>query len=451
MPRIYTQVRQLVAQKTGLLFVTGTADTGGSTNTLKDAILQAYPNDRLIGGNLLLTSGSPTYTELLVTDSVQSTGLATFVPALGAAPDALTYELLPFSGTDIMRAVQEAAHYLYDRGTLVRQQTRRLFAESPLFNCDWGSWSQTTYPDGWEADGASLTLSQEQHTSYVWGGTGSSLKAVATAADYIRYSRASSPWRAFLWDFRGGTVTLRCPMLTSTASAARLNLYTTTDNYSSYHSGSGDWEVLSVPVSVGETLAGTYIGIEPRLTLAVASTVYFGPIWIEGPEHYMLPFPIATMPDGPSQVLFASSMLSADAFASSRGTDRQLPKRMRALSGWKYYVDSAEGLNSSKTDINTIGIIDLRPLPAGTPLYVVGDGPLTIPTTSTSVVECSYSESNLLATVAARILLEKSLQNLPTDLQRSRMLRIGALQRDENILSMGVGSNRNVASLPIGW
>ena len=59
-----------------------------------------YADDELAGHHILVTSGAPTYTELFITKFFQSDGDALYRPEEAAALDTLTYEILPFSGTD---------------------------------------------------------------------------------------------------------------------------------------------------------------------------------------------------------------------------------------------------------------------------------------------------------------------------------------------------------------
>ena len=65
MARTYTQLRQLTAQQTGLLWYASTISSTGSTATiLRDSSLSRYGEDKFNGYHILLTSGSPNYTEL---------------------------------------------------------------------------------------------------------------------------------------------------------------------------------------------------------------------------------------------------------------------------------------------------------------------------------------------------------------------------------------------------
>lgn len=148
MARTRTQLRQLTAQRLSggeiRWPITGTADAGGTTTILRDSPLSVYVNDKLIGAHIFLTSGSPTFTELEVLDSAQTNGDLTFRPTLGAAPDTLTYEVLPFSATDIHRALDDAMQILFTEGRLVRQFWMWMVAGSPIWNADWSFWDSAT-------------------------------------------------------------------------------------------------------------------------------------------------------------------------------------------------------------------------------------------------------------------------------------------------------------------
>src|SRR3990167_11385196 len=154
MARTRTQLRQLVARQIGFdIFTTGTADSGGTTSSLKDSILQLREDDFFIGSHVYLSSGSPTFTELMVTDSVQSTGVLTTRPTLGAAPDTLEYEILPFSATEIHNALEETLWDLF-QNTRMRREVwlRGLVTGSPAYNAGFDYWDagSTSIPHGYE-------------------------------------------------------------------------------------------------------------------------------------------------------------------------------------------------------------------------------------------------------------------------------------------------------------
>ena len=71
MARTRTQLRQLTVEQLEVPQITGTAEgSGSSTSTLKDNDLQRFGDNDLIGAWMYLSSGSPTYTDVRVTDNV---------------------------------------------------------------------------------------------------------------------------------------------------------------------------------------------------------------------------------------------------------------------------------------------------------------------------------------------------------------------------------------------
>ena len=104
-----------------------------------------------------------------------------------------------------------------------------------------------------------------------------------------------------------------------------------------------------------------------------------------------------------------------------------------------------------------IGILDLstsKRIPAdGMHMWVIGDGPLTVPATATGTenLEVTESESLLLATLAARKLLEASMPELPISLQSQYADRVARLTRNFELLAGGAGRTRGVAAMPLRW
>lgn len=72
----------------------GTANSsGGSTTTLVDDALEIYPDNWFNGGVIELLNGDDEGERRRVTDFAESTGTATFDPALSAAPDGDAYRI----------------------------------------------------------------------------------------------------------------------------------------------------------------------------------------------------------------------------------------------------------------------------------------------------------------------------------------------------------------------
>src|SRR3990167_9428792 len=140
--------------------------------------------------------------------------------------------LLPFSATDFLRAIQDAISESYDRGWLARPVWMRMVGGSPLYNADFSYWTSATVVDGWTA----TTTTPARERASINLALSETSVALTTAAGYL----ALSPqWKRYLWDLLGQTLTLYCLVRTSAASSAPLSLYTRSNNYSSYHSGSG--------------------------------------------------------------------------------------------------------------------------------------------------------------------------------------------------------------------
>ena len=444
MAREYEKIRQLTAKQTGLKFVTGTSDSGGSTTVLTDAALTRYANHEFDGHHLLISSGSPTYTELFITNFFQADGDVQYRPEEGAAPDELTYEILPFSGTDFLRAIQDSILILYDEGLLARNFTMGIMGGSPIYNADFSYWTSSTAVDGWTAD--TVTVSRERASSNL-ALSETSVK-LGTAAGNLALD---AKWQRYLNDFKGDTVRFHCMVKTSAASNARIAIYDgSTINYSAYHGGDGDWELLTVEVATSDTDTE----FEPRLYLDSTTDAYFNMPWVEGgPRVTVYPYPHELMPDGPTSMQMVRIDTDEDEIANGRGMQqiRQHELPYRNVTGYKTLKHHDENTTTQ------LGIIDFsssrRPPTDEMFLLLRGDGPLTVPTAvlSTDNIEVTESESMLLATTAAIILLEKASSGAPSSTRRTYEQRITELEQQAGRLSVGAGESRDAATYSIGW
>jgi hypothetical protein len=442
--RTYEQIRQLTAKQTGLKFVTGTSDSGGGTTVLTDAALTRYANHEFDGHHLLLLTGSPIYTELFITDFFQNEGDVQFRPEEGAAPDDLNYEILPFSGTDFLRAIQDSILILYDEGVLSRNFNMGMVGGSPIYNADFSYWTSSSVVDGWTA--TSSTVGRERASSNL-----------ALSETSVQLSGSSghldldAKWQRYLNDFKGDSITLYCMVKTSTASNARIAIYDgSTINYSAYHGGDGDWELLSVEVATTDTDTE----FEPRLYMDNAASAYYNMPWLKGGTRATAyPFPHEIMPDGPISMQAVRIDVNESEIAAGRGFQkiRQHEIGYRNVTGYKTNKHHDENTTTQ------LGIIDFsssrRPPTDELFLMLRGDGPLTVPTSalSTDNIEVTESESMLLATTAAIILLEKASSGAPASTRRTYEQRITELEQQAGRLSVGAGEARDVATYGIGW
>ena len=445
MGRTYEQIRQLTAQQTGLFWATGTIDSSGSSvSILRDDALSVYGNDRLNGFHVLLTSGSPSSTELHIKDFFGDDGDARFEPELSAAPDSLNYEILPFSGTDFLRAVQDAIYEGYDRGWMARHHWARIMGGSPIYNADFSHWASSTALDGWTA--TDTTLARERGSANL--ALSETSVGLTTAAGYLALD---SKWKRYLEDFKGNELTFYCWVKTSAGSTARLNLYNGSNNYSAYHGGSGTWELLSVEVDTSTTDTD----LEPRLYADTTTAAYFNMPFIlggRGSQALEYPFTIATMPDGPTWIQATLMDINRNEIASGRGLGsiRQLP-RQRVIMTASVHKHHDENTGTQ------VGVLDFSasrlPPREGALMWLRGDGPLTIPTSalSTDTIEVTTTESLLLAKMAAINLLERASAGSSPTTMRSYSNRLEELQLQVRELSEGAGQNRDVATYNLGW
>jgi hypothetical protein len=443
MARTYTQLRQLTVQQTGLRWTTGTSDSGGTVSIMRDAALSRYGEDYWNGHHLLLTSGSPTYTELFVHDFISDDGDVRFRPEEGAAPNSLAYELLPFSATDILYAIQDSILTLYDLGLLSRDFWMQIVGGSPLYNADWGYWTSSSQPDGWTI--TSSTAARERASGNL------ALSETSLRLDTASgYAAPTAQYKRYLQDFKGRTVTLYCWVLTSTSSNARLGLYDgSTVTYSAYHSGDGDWELLHVE----DVTADTDSNLEPRLVIDTTSSAYFNLTWLSGGNLVRTyPFPHQLMPDGPYEVVESGLGIEEDQIADERGLGAvRQSLRGRNVTGYRTAKHHDEDTTTQT------GILDLslspRPPRDGRLLWLRGDGPLTVPSSvlATTNIEVTESESLLLATLAAIKLFERASASAASSTRRLYDDRMSDLHRQLSELASGAGEQRDTATYHIGW
>jgi hypothetical protein len=86
-------------------------------------------------------------------------------------------------------------------------------------------------------------------------------------------------------------------------------------------------------------------------------------------------------------------------------------------------------------------------------MWLRGDGPLTVPTSSlsTDYLEVTESESLLLATSAAMILLQRAVAGAPASTRETYLSRVQRLADTFDEIALGAGQSRDVATYSMGW
>ena len=131
------------------------------------------------------------------------------------------------------------------------------------------SWSSgtTSFPDGWKGQGTAGSVARES-TEIKFGNYSMKIISGASstyAGEYLLDYRLLSK-------YQGKTMTFGCWVKCSSASKARIYIDSGSKTYSSYHSGSGSWEFLTVTVQISTT--ATYIKFGCVVTSATV-TAYF--------------------------------------------------------------------------------------------------------------------------------------------------------------------------------
>lgn len=131
------------------------------------------------------------------------------------------------------------------------------------------SWSSgdSSAPDGWKVTGTAGSIAKES-TEIKFGNY--SMKIISGASG----SYASEYWLDYrlISKYRGKTLTFGCWVKCSTASKARVYIDSGSASYSSYHTGGGSWEFLSVTVQVSTSALAIKFGC---IVASATITAYF--------------------------------------------------------------------------------------------------------------------------------------------------------------------------------
>jgi hypothetical protein len=418
-------MRELVVRQTQLPFIaaTGTANTVTTVTDVDE--LGRFADNELIGAHVYLPDA--TFKHRRATDNVQSTGVVTFIPSATADNK---YEILPWPADAIHDAIIDSLNYAYDRGILVRKFWVKAVTGSPIYNGDFTYWTGAAALDGWNAVTTTLSRLTADADKFI----GERVARLGTGDGTVQLAQR---WRRFLSDFAPGAVTLRAWVRCLTGSVARINLagdgFTT--GSSAYHSGDGDWELLSKEV----TLADTSIHLYPELERGAAGNADFGEIWIEGshvPDVH--PFPIDLAPYGPKSIYIGPMGVDESNLRANVN-----PRNLRPWNEWRWVRYHEETTNEE------IGLIVwTKKPPAGYRMWIEVDGPVTAPTADTDVLELNTIEAILIAKMAALKLVEIKVLTASALMAQKLLQTAAQLARDVERLSEGKGAATRAAPLP---
>jgi hypothetical protein len=419
-------MRELVVRQTQLPFIaaTGTANTVTTVTDVDE--LGRFADNELIGAHVYLPDA--TFKHRRATDNVQSTGVVTFIPSATANNK---YEILPWPADAIHDAIIDSLTYAYDRGILVRKFWVKAVTGSPIYNGDLTYWTSSALLDGWTATTTTLSRLTGDADKFI----GERAARLGTANGTVALA---APWRRFLSDFASGTVTLRAWVRCTRIGVARINIvgdgFTTAS--SSHHSGDGDWELLSISVSLGDGSINFYPELERSADTADAD---FGEVWIEGshtPDVH--PFPIDIAPYGPKSIYIGPMGVNETNLRANVN-----PRNLRPWNEWRWLRYHEETTNKE------IGLIVwTKQPPAGYRMWIEVDGPVTAPTADTDILELNTIEAILIAKMAALKLIEQKVLTASALMAQKLLQTAAQLARDVERLSEGKGAATRAAPLP---
>ncbi|MBI4032285.1 hypothetical protein HY374_01110 [Candidatus Berkelbacteria bacterium] len=313
-----------------------------------------------------------------------------------------TYEIHSIRPSLIEDAIDVAIRNLSNKLGRMRVDNSYV-TDSPIFNAGFEDTTSATAITGWAATTATMT--RESGAQNKLGGAYS--VALTGSSGYI------SPTAEFADQFlylAGTTPTLYVPCKTSTASAGRISwVINGTVTNSSYHTGGGGWETLS--------LAGTIPDPVNTVTIRLnrdAGTVYYDNIWIEGGPTmtwYRLP---NTLFDGPEFIRIQDI------------GDRDLQYHLRHMRVWSAWEFRREHDEAADVQRNILHVIKR---PRWGRWFMVANTQLTEPSARTDIVELDADDAELLEVEAALIILrqagriEQRQRIADLEQERARLLR----------------------------
>jgi hypothetical protein len=279
-------LRQLLSSEIGDVIFgtcasTTTADGNAGGTTLIDTALCALPSDWIRTGtgsepqtHILFTSGTHAGQIRPCTTFANGTGTITFSPAVTAASkvaQTTTYEIHRFAHPTmkedcIAKAVRDAFPDVY-----VEVDSEVYHYGNWLIDGHFEAWTAATTPTYWTA----TTTTATQTAMEAFGGA--YCCALSTANGYISQSSTNNKDLLMLG---GTTPTLYGRVKCTAANQLRLAVYDgTTFTYSSYHTGGGGWELLTVSATLADNPSA--VSIRAYLT-GFASTAYLDNMGLVG-------------------------------------------------------------------------------------------------------------------------------------------------------------------------
>lgn len=297
MPPTLSTIRTNVAKLITAKYKTGTPTAVGAGSLTHAAGLGLYGASYFINLYLLDSAG----VTFFCTESTTA-GVLTLRPT-ASTPGTGAYEIMLVHPTTILDAINRVTRRMYPK--LNRWYvTENLVTGSPIPDPGFEDWTSSSALRAW----AAVTTTLSRQSGALFGGW---VARLGTAAGYLQLKAAP---RLTMLALRGYTIDVHAWVKTSTASAGRINLRylsqsaVATNNRSSYHSGGGGWERLSV---TGVAIPLTAQEVDLRLENDTTGNVDLDDVWCEGgPNTPRLQIP-DVLQSGPS-LIYVSAIQDRD-------------------------------------------------------------------------------------------------------------------------------------------
>jgi len=325
----------------------GTADSGSSKNSIKDAELQDKPRQPSVGQFVLITSGTYAGQVRRISKYTEITQEIIWERPLAGAPSAAdTYEVHSFDPDDLKEAINHARLAIYpyvyqyiDDATMVSREDQHKYTlptsikdgpfevrlgkwasvdidDQLLTNADFEDWTGSA-PDDWDTP-TNITTAQED--DWVLNGNHScKCTATTSAASFYQTKTGHAGYAGQRMSF---SIWVYC----MTASRIKAAIYDASATEGDYHEGKG-WEQLTVsytmPSSPTALKAGVTVAAGTVLTFYVDEAVLWSgqrvadalgdPLYNWTNKNGVLEFPYSITSERPIRVIGMDYLSSVSA------------------------------------------------------------------------------------------------------------------------------------------
>uniref|UniRef100_A0A6M3J2T5 Uncharacterized protein n=1 Tax=viral metagenome TaxID=1070528 RepID=A0A6M3J2T5_9ZZZZ len=260
-------------------FTTTEAGSSGATTIISTSLLE-YDNSYFDNHWALVTSGTYIGSKRKIERHDNNYGLLDCYRAFGGQiATSVTFEVHKYDPDTILDKINVALREIFPK-LRVNIIDDTIMGGNYVPNAHFEDCASSSYPDFWRNSGAGSSVAE--NTTYIRGGKKSAALTRVNNNCYLYISAAEYPQ---LFNLQGQTIRIFARVLASSASQARIELYSKqsdgtedTTQVSDYHTGGGLFETLEL--SSGAVLSDA-VDVSIRLTNNTTNgTVYWDDVWV---------------------------------------------------------------------------------------------------------------------------------------------------------------------------